>query len=74
MSPVWNDAGVSRDRPAAPVIPAATSDFTPRELDVLRLLTTGSFNQAIAYALFLSLPTVKGHVATCGITVAHYMH
>jgi ATP/maltotriose-dependent transcriptional regulator MalT len=47
-----------------PLAPAAGTELTPRELDVLRLLAEGRSNRAIADALFLSLPTVKGHVAS----------
>jgi non-specific serine/threonine protein kinase len=42
--------------------PIAHHDLTARELDVLRLLTAGQTNQAIADALFISVTTVKGHV------------
>jgi predicted ATPase/DNA-binding CsgD family transcriptional regulator len=47
-----------------PLAPAAGTELTPRELDVLHLLAEGRSNRAIADALFLSLPTVKGHVAS----------
>jgi ATP/maltotriose-dependent transcriptional regulator MalT len=36
--------------------------LSPRERDVLVLLAAGHSNRAIAEALFISLPTVKGHV------------
>jgi DNA-binding CsgD family transcriptional regulator len=38
--------------------------LTAREREVLRLLAAGHSNQAIAAALFISLPTVKGHVSS----------
>ena len=38
--------------------------LTGRELEVVRLIATGSTNQAIANALYISLPTVKGHVTS----------
>ncbi|HMM40717.1 MAG TPA: response regulator transcription factor, partial [Thermomicrobiales bacterium] len=37
--------------------------LTERELEVLQLLATGAPNRDIADALFVSLPTVKKHVA-----------
>jgi non-specific serine/threonine protein kinase len=37
--------------------------LTPRELEVLRLLSAGHSNRAIADALTVSLATAKGHVA-----------
>ena len=56
--------------------------LTPREMDVLRLLTTGQSNQQIADVLFLSPGTVKIHVshilAKLGLTsraaAADYAH
>ena len=36
--------------------------LTPRELDVLRLVTTGKTNRQISGELYLALSTVKGHV------------
>jgi DNA-binding CsgD family transcriptional regulator len=38
--------------------------LTARELEVLRLLAAGHSNREIADALFVSLPTVKGHVTS----------
>jgi LuxR family maltose regulon positive regulatory protein len=37
--------------------------LTARETDVLRLIAAGLRNQEIADQLFISLPTVKRHVA-----------
>jgi DNA-binding CsgD family transcriptional regulator/tetratricopeptide (TPR) repeat protein len=45
---------------AAPT--AATITLTPRDLDVMRLVTEGKSNQTIADDLFISLRTVKGHL------------
>jgi DNA-binding CsgD family transcriptional regulator len=50
---------------AIPAIPPADSVFglTPREREVLTLLTEGRSNQAIADTLFISPRTAKNHVA-----------
>ncbi|HVE77071.1 MAG TPA: response regulator transcription factor [Actinomycetota bacterium] len=45
------------DRPGAP-----TPKLTPRELEVLKLVATGSNNRDIAKELFISENTVKNHV------------
>ena len=45
-------------QPPAPV----TSQFTERELDVLRLLVQGKSNPEIGKALFISTTTVRSHV------------
>jgi DNA-binding NarL/FixJ family response regulator len=48
------------------VTPATTSPLdvlTPRELEVLKLITDGQSNKAIARKLDLSIGTVKGHVS-----------
>lgn len=39
-----------------------STDLTPREIQVLRLLTTGAGNDEIAYRLGVSLNTVKTHI------------
>lgn len=41
---------------------AISSDFTPKEIDVLRLLTTGAGNDEIAEKLDISQNTVKTHI------------
>lgn len=41
---------------------AKSSDFTPKEIEVLRLLTTGAGNDEIADKLDISQNTVKTHV------------
>lgn len=46
----------------APGVPAQLSTLTARELDVLRLIATGSTNQEIARALVVEDSTVKTHV------------
>jgi DNA-binding NarL/FixJ family response regulator len=38
------------------------ADLSPRELEVLELLTTGATNRSIADDLFLSVNTVRNHV------------
>jgi DNA-binding NarL/FixJ family response regulator len=50
-------------RPAAPgATPAAVSELTDRELEILRLVGRGRSNGEIADELVLSLSTVKTHV------------
>lgn len=41
---------------------ATNHDFTKRELDILKELTTGDTNAEIAKRLFISVPTVKSHI------------
>ena len=41
---------------------AASSDFTDRELEVLRELTSGDTDAMIAERLYMSVPTVKAHI------------
>lgn len=58
-------AGESIYPDRAPVVMlgmAKSSDFTPREIEVLRLLTTGAGNDEIADKLNISLNTVKTHI------------
>ncbi len=43
--------------------PAALAELTERELEVLRLVARGLANREIASALFLSVATVKTHLA-----------
>jgi excisionase family DNA binding protein len=52
------EPAIGQDRPTERI-----AALTPRESQILELLTDGLSNQAIADALFLSLPTVKRHVA-----------
>ncbi|MBF6338016.1 AAA family ATPase [Nocardia abscessus] len=50
------------DRPAA-AQPASTAGLTPRELDVLRLVSTGASNRQIAAELFISANTAGVHIS-----------
>ncbi|MGH2894596.1 MAG: response regulator [Solirubrobacteraceae bacterium] len=56
---------VRRLREPSEIEPSATEEpLTPRELEVLQLLTRGLDNSEIARALYLSQHTVKNHVST----------
>ena len=44
---------------------ASSVEFTPRELEVLRELTSGDTDDIIAERLHLSVHTVKKHIKTC---------
>ncbi len=48
--------------PAPQTAESAAKGLTPRELEVLRLVAAGHSNRAISEAMFVSIPTVKGHV------------
>lgn len=52
------------ERFAGPKSDAALPDLTEREEDVLRVLATGLSNGEIAAKLFVSVETVKSHVAS----------
>lgn len=53
-----------RDAVPAPAPPEVLERLTARELDVLRLMGTGSSNAEVASALNLSTGTVKTHVSS----------
>jgi LuxR family maltose regulon positive regulatory protein len=63
------------DHPMATSAPVSLlpEPLTPRELEILRLIASGMRNQEIADRLFISLPTVKRHVANAygKLGVAH---
>lgn len=44
-----------------PGLPSSTDLLTPRELEILRLISAGHSNHEIGQRLFLALDTVKGH-------------
>lgn len=48
----------------ASVDPSALAQLTPREAEVLELMVAGLSNAEMAARLFVSLPTVKSHVAS----------
>lgn len=50
-------------RRLTPVGPAAGTPLSDREVDVVRAIARGRTNHEIAAELFISLSTVKGHVA-----------
>jgi len=60
-------AAMATPEAAAPAVAAPAADsrrvLTPRELEILRLISTGLNNQAIAERLFISEHTVHRHVA-----------
>lgn len=49
-------------RPAMSTRQSADADLTERELELLRLLSTGMRNKEIADSLYISLDTVKKHI------------
>ncbi|MEC3917980.1 response regulator transcription factor [Nocardia sp. CDC160] len=51
-------------RPVPPELAAAFATVSPRELEVAKLVAAGESNAAIADALFVSLGTVKAHIAS----------
>lgn len=44
-------------------MPGTGATLTPREVEVLRLIARGASNRAIADTLYISVHTVKRHVA-----------
>lgn len=57
MAPEATDAMIAAARQRPP-----GGDLTPRERELLALMTKGLANQQIATALGLALPTVKFHI------------
>ncbi|MCB9105605.1 MAG: hypothetical protein H6633_15415 [Anaerolineales bacterium] len=57
------DLAVAPDTPSPFPLPESDETLSAREVEVLRLLTAGASNQAIADTLVLSIHTVKRHVA-----------
>jgi DNA-binding NarL/FixJ family response regulator len=52
----------SRSTPAPESVPNPLNKLSPRELDVLKLISAGASNQEIAKNLFISENTVKHHI------------
>jgi DNA-binding NarL/FixJ family response regulator len=55
-------AGPGSDQPAAYAVLGEEVGLTPRETDILRLLTLGMSNQQIAEECFLSINSVKSYI------------
>jgi DNA-binding NarL/FixJ family response regulator len=55
--------GRRSEEPVSRTVPREVSRLTERELTVLRAMATGASNAEIAADLFLSVATVKTHVA-----------
>ena len=66
LSPEITSMVLGRLRPSRYVLQAAGSsaDLTARELQVLRLVSEGQDNHAIAASLLLSASTVKSHISS----------
>ena len=59
-----NAFGEPAQLPSAPAQRSTLAEpLTAREIEVLRLIAAGMRNQEIADRLFVSLPTIKRHVA-----------
>lgn len=55
---------LGHDAPVAGIaVPGTGATLTPREVEVLRLIARGASNRAIADTLYISVHTVKRHVA-----------
>ncbi|HET9223667.1 MAG TPA: LuxR C-terminal-related transcriptional regulator, partial [Roseiflexaceae bacterium] len=52
-----------QETPSGPVAPLEPAGLTPREIEVLRLITAGKSNQEIAHELTLSVRTVERHIS-----------
>ncbi|EKX60204.1 response regulator transcription factor [Streptomyces ipomoeae] len=59
-----------KDATAAPEAPRPQEPLTDRELDVVRLVALGHTNAEIAASMFVSLSTVKTHLASIQLKLA----
>ena len=57
------DPGILADDEVAPEDSVGANALTAREREVLVLLAAGNSNREIASSLYVSLPTVKTHLA-----------
>jgi LuxR family maltose regulon positive regulatory protein len=63
LTRLWETAGLPSSAHAPAAAATLPEPLTPREVEILRLIAAGLRNQEIADQLFISLPTVKRHVA-----------
>ncbi len=62
LSPGIMEKVISSQTEAVPALPPELQELTPRELEVLKLISIGANNREIAKELYISEGTVKNHV------------